>query len=119
MSSVSRRLISEVTLNFQDAENTYRGLKQQHAAGKLTDEEFEEQVTQLWCQDAQGRWWLIGAETGEWYMLDGEKWIKAQPPIAPVRAPTTSEPPPPARTTAQPPTGVSPAVKGGAAVQAT
>lgn len=80
-------------MNFQDAEKAYRELKQQHAAGELTDEDFEAKVTKLECQDAQGHWWLLGVETGDWYMHDGEKWNKAQPPPAPV---APAAPPPPA-----------------------
>jgi hypothetical protein len=91
-------------LNFQDAEKTYRDLKQQHAAGKLTDEDFEAQVAKLSHQDAQGHWWQLGVETGEWYMHDGEKWNMAKPPPAPV---APAAPPPPADSGA--------AVEGGAA----
>ncbi len=70
-------------MNFQEAEKTYRDLKQQHAAGKLTDEDLEAQVAELWCQDAQGHWWQLGVQSGEWYMYDGQKWNKAKPPTAP------------------------------------
>jgi hypothetical protein len=70
-------------LNFQDAEKTYRDLKQQRAAGKLTDADFEAEVAKLRHQDAQGRWWQLGVQTGEWYMHDGQKWNKSNPPVTP------------------------------------
>jgi hypothetical protein len=76
-------------LNFQDAEKTYKDLKAQHAAGKLSDADFETEVAKLRLQDAQGRWWQIGVQTGEWYMHDGQKWNKAKPPAAP---PSPKEP---------------------------
>ncbi len=94
-------------MNFQDAEKTYRDLKQQHAAGKLTDEDFEEQVAQLSLQDAQGHWWMLGVETGEWYMHDGQQWNKAKPPIAPV--PPAAPPIAPVPPTAPPIAPVAPA----------
>jgi hypothetical protein len=93
-------------LNFQDAEKTYRDLKQQHAAEKLTDEDFEAEVAKLSHQDAQGHWWQLGVETGEWYMHDGQQWNKAKPPIAPVApaAPPPAPVPPAAPVTPAAPT---------------
>ena len=81
----------EVTLNFQDAEKTYKDLKAQHAAGKLSDTDFETEVAKLRLQDAQGRWWQLGVQTGEWYMHDGQKWNKAKPPAV-VTPPPPKEP---------------------------
>ncbi|MBI5304921.1 MAG: hypothetical protein HY868_22500 [Chloroflexi bacterium] len=77
-------------MTFQEAERTYKDLKVQHAAGKLSDADFEAQVGKLKMQDPQGRWWQIGVQTGEWYMHDGQKWNKAKPP-----AETAPIPPPP------------------------
>ncbi|MCI0474970.1 MAG: hypothetical protein L0Y55_01870 [Anaerolineales bacterium] len=68
-------------MNFQEAEKTYRDLRAQHDAGKLSDSTFEAEVGKLRMQDAQGRWWQIGVQTGEWYMHDGQKWNKAKPPV--------------------------------------
>jgi hypothetical protein len=68
-------------LTFQDAEKTYKDLRTQHAAGKLSDADFEAKVGELRMQDAQGRWWQLGVQTGEWYMHDGQKWNKAKPPM--------------------------------------
>ena len=78
-------------MNFQDAEKTYKDLKVQHDSGKLSDSTFEAEVGKLRMQDAQGRWWQIGVQTGEWYMHDGQKWNKAKPPVA---ATPPSEPAP-------------------------
>jgi hypothetical protein len=73
-------------LNFQDAEKTYKDLKAQHAAGKLSDADFEAEVAKLRLQDSAGHWWQVGVSTGEWYMHDGQKWNKAKPPATPVAA---------------------------------
>ena len=78
-------------MNFQDAEKTYKDLKVQHDSGKLSDSTFEAEVGKLRMQDAQGRWWQIGVQTGEWYMHDGQKWNKAKPPLT---ATPPSEPAP-------------------------
>ncbi len=102
-------------MNFQDAEKTYRDLKQQHAAEKLTDEDFEAQVAKLLHQDAQGHWWQLGVETGEWYMHDGQKWNKAKPPPAPVAL--AVPPPAPVALAAPPPPADSVAAAEGGAAQ--
>ena len=67
---------------FEEAEKTYRDLKAQHDAGKLSDTAFEAEVGKLRMQDAQGRWWQIGVQSGEWYMHDGKHWNKANLPTA-------------------------------------
>ena len=74
-------------MNFQDAEKTYKDLKAQHAAGKLSDADFEAEVAKLRLQDSAGHWWQVGVSTGEWYMHDGQKWNKAKPPVTPAVAP--------------------------------
>jgi hypothetical protein len=52
-------------------------------------------------QDAQGRWWMLGPDTGKWHVHDGTTWVEAQPPtteetIAPPAA-STEKPPRPSR----------------------
>ena len=94
-------------MNFQDAEKIYRGLKQQNVAGKLSDAEFEAQVGELWCQDAQGTWWQIGVETGDWYMYDGQNWTKATPPSTP-SAPAAPQTPSANSVPSAPPTPPAP-----------
>ncbi len=86
-------------MTFQEAEKTYKDIRSQHASGKLSDTDFENQVNQLKVQDAQGRWWQLGVRTGEWYVNDGQKWVKSkpptasQPPMMPTSSPEDQEPP--------------------------
>jgi hypothetical protein len=86
-------------MTFQEAEKTYKDIRSQHASGKLSDADFETQVNQLKVQDAQGRWWQLGVRTGEWYVNDGQKWVKSKPPSAtqpptmPTSAPEDQEAP--------------------------
>lgn len=80
-------------MTFQDAEKTYKDLRSQHASGKLSDADFEAQVNQLKVQDPQGRWWQLGVRTGEWYVNDGQKWVKGKPPsVTPPPAMPSSSP---------------------------
>ncbi len=56
-------------------------LKAQYDAGALSEAEFKVQLEDLMMQDEQGRWWMIGYETGQWYVHDGERWLRAEPSI--------------------------------------
>ncbi len=79
-------------MNFQEAEKAYKDLRIRHNNGKLSDADFEAQVSQLKVQDAEGRWWQIGVRSGDWYVNDGQKWTQARPPVPTPQAtaPTTS-----------------------------
>jgi hypothetical protein len=52
------------------------------AGGLLTEEECKAQMRDLMVEDANGNWWMVGYETGEWYRHDGTDWVRADPPIA-------------------------------------
>ena len=78
---------------FQRVENDYYRLRGQLAAGRLTAEEFDRALKELMIRDAQGRYWTVGAESGEWYASDGGAWVKAQPPAAAGTTRPTADPP--------------------------
>src|SRR5512143_1827081 len=92
-------------MNFQEAEKAYQDLRAQYSAGKLSNTDFEAAVSKLKVQDADGRWWQIGVQSGDWYVHDGQKWTKSRPP-----APGTMAAQP-----AAPPEGAGPSIAAGAA----
>ncbi len=51
---------------FQQAEDRYFLLKGQRATGRITREQFNAALKELMIQDAQGRWWMIGVDSGKW-----------------------------------------------------
>lgn len=82
---------------FQKAEDEYFTLRGQLEAGRITRAQFEAALKNLMLQDAQGRWWMLGVDSGKWYVNDGKNWVEAQPPpsaapAAPV-APAMRAPP--------------------------
>ncbi|MBC8249086.1 MAG: SHOCT domain-containing protein [Anaerolineales bacterium] len=100
-------------MNFAQVEIKFKELKRKYDTGAITEAEFKAQLEELMIQDEEGRWWIIGYETGQWYYHDGEKWVQAEPPQAPappptrhpsVKAPPTVLPPEEAAPT-MPPTG--------------
>ncbi|MEW6367952.1 MAG: zinc ribbon domain-containing protein [Acidobacteriota bacterium] len=63
----------------RDAEARYQELVGLRKSGKLTQEEWEQQLKALMLQDVKGRYWTIGAQTGKWYYYDGTRWAEATP----------------------------------------
>ena len=81
--------------------------------GRITREQFDAALKDLMVQDAQGRWWMLGAESGKWYTHDGKNWVEAQPPTSSARAPTAPAvaqpaPQPPTAQVAAPPPAAKP-----------
>jgi len=64
---------------YKKAEDEYFKLKGQMSTGRLTREDFDAQLRGLMVQDGQGRYWMLGADTGKWYLHDGQTWTEAQP----------------------------------------
>ncbi|MBI3914660.1 MAG: hypothetical protein HY327_10815 [Chloroflexi bacterium] len=83
---------------FIQAEDKYFTLRGQLETGRITREQFKVALQQLMIQDAQGQWWIIGADDSKWYVSDGMRWSQSEPPVsAPIagRASPPSAMPPP------------------------
>ncbi len=74
---------------FKRVEDEYFRLKGLLAAGRITPEQFEVALKELPFQDAEGRYWMIGADSGKWYLHNGVSWVEANPfpPPAPRKSP--------------------------------
>lgn len=75
------------------------------AVGQIQEEEFKRELEKLRFQDAHGRWWMIGAQSGRWFYYDGARWMLGDPP----------EPPPPALGMGEPDPLIPPATPARAA----
>lgn len=89
---------------FRRAEQEYFLLRGQFDTGRLSQEQFDEKLRELMQQDAQGRYWMLGADSAKWYYYDGTKWVQSDP-YSNVAAPVPATP---AASTA-PARGASPA----------
>lgn len=67
-------------MNFAEVEKEVAKLRQDLAAGRLTEEECKARLRELMVQDDEGNWWMVGYETGEWHRHDGSDWVRADPP---------------------------------------
>ena len=77
---------------FQQVEREYFRLKGQLAVGQISREQFETALRPLMFQDGQGRYWMIGVDSGKWHVYDGQQWRQTNPPTA---AASVAPPPPP------------------------
>ena len=73
---------------FKHAEEEYFKLRGQFDTKRITQEQFDEKLRALMVQDEQGRYWMLGADSGKWYYYDGAKWVQGDP------YPGASMPPP-------------------------
>lgn len=80
---------------FRQAEEKFYQLKGQLSTGRITQEQFDAALKDLMIQDAQGRYWMLGADTGKWYLHDGQRWVEAQPPAGTPGAPQKIQTAPP------------------------
>ena len=67
-------------MNFAEVEREVAKLRQDLAAGRLTEGQCKTRMRELMVQDEDGNWWMVGYETGEWYRHDGTDWVRADPP---------------------------------------
>jgi len=74
-------------MDFKEAEERFYELKGRLDAGAISQEEFKAQLEGLKVQDSQGRYWMIGVQSGKWYFYDGTRWVRAEPPGEAAEAP--------------------------------
>src|SRR5512136_3027163 len=55
-------------------------LREDMIAGRLTKDQFKAKLRDLMFMDKDGTWWMLGAETLEWYSSRGTDWVRADPP---------------------------------------
>ena len=92
-------------MDFPRVDAEFRKLKAQYEADDLSEADFKARLQDLMVQDEQGRWWMIGYETGQWYFHDGVQWVPTEPPPAQQAESTSAveaEPTPPVMPQASP-----------------
>jgi len=66
---------------FGHVERESAWLRQERAAGRLTEEQLRSRLQALMFQDDNGQWWMVGQQSGEWYRNEGGTWVRASPPL--------------------------------------
>lgn len=65
---------------FRELEKSFSRLKDQFKKGNISREEYINQLKKLRVKDEEGRFWMIGAQSGKWYYYDGREWVQSTPP---------------------------------------
>ena len=65
---------------FERTVDRYRNERKRYETGALSRPEFESSLKKL-IVSHKGRFWTLGANTGTWFVNDGNRWIAADPPI--------------------------------------
>ena len=62
-----------------DIEKSFAKLKLKFRRGKISRQKFLDGMEKLRFKDYEGRIWMIGARTSQWYYFDGKDWIQSDP----------------------------------------
>jgi len=65
---------------FRDVEAAFEALRGRLRRGEITSDDYLSGLKQLRFRDDQGRFWMIGLQSGQWYYYNGRDWVQAQPP---------------------------------------
>jgi hypothetical protein len=65
---------------FREAEVTFDLLRKNFWDRKISQQEFADSLKKLRIKDAEGRFWVIGAQSGKWYAFENGDWVEAKPP---------------------------------------
>lgn len=72
--------------SFSQVNEAFEALKSRFQAGEISRQDFIEGMKKLRIRDDEGRFWMIGAQTGKWYFFDGKDWIQSEPPSQAAKA---------------------------------
>jgi hypothetical protein len=65
---------------FREVETAFQVLRRQFRDREISRREFIDRLKKLRLRDGQGRFWMIGAQSGKWYYFDGRDWVPSDPP---------------------------------------
>lgn len=79
---------------FRKAEEQYFILRGKLETGRIARAEFESALKDLMAQDARGRYWVLGAESGKWHVHENGQWLEGDPSTGALIASTAPPAPP-------------------------
>lgn len=65
---------------FREVEETFARLSRKYHDRAISQRDYIDSLKQLRIKDEEGRFWMIGAQSGHWYCFDGGGWTRAKPP---------------------------------------
>ncbi|MDZ4767374.1 MAG: transglycosylase domain-containing protein [Chloroflexota bacterium] len=70
----------ELAAKYRASEDRARSLKGQFAAGLITRETLEAELKKLMVLEDGRIWWMIGAQSDQWYKYENNAWTPMRPP---------------------------------------
>jgi len=70
----------DMSRSFKEVETSFQSLRRQFRKKEISRREFIDRLKKLRLRDSQGRFWMIGAQSGKWYFFDGRDWVPSDPP---------------------------------------
>lgn len=64
---------------FTQVEEEFFRLRGQFAVGRISAQEYDEALRHLQVRDAEGRVWMLGANSGRWYYTTSPQWVEGEP----------------------------------------
>lgn len=64
---------------FKETENKYIELKSSLDSGTITSEDLKVKLKKMMIRDDEGNYWMIGSNTGKWYIYNGSDWKEKDP----------------------------------------
>lgn len=64
---------------FHQVEQEFFRLRGQFAVGRISAKEYDEALRHLQVRDAEGRVWMLGANSGRWYYTTSPQWVEGEP----------------------------------------
>jgi len=71
---------------FKKVEQEYQRLKDLLDRGEIEADRMKSELKKLMVQDEQGRYWMVGGRSGEWYLYDNGQWQRSEPPSQSIQA---------------------------------
>lgn len=65
---------------FKDVKADFDRLTVRFRNGEVSRGEYIQSLKRMRFKDDEGRFWMIGSQTGKWYCYDGTGWVLSSPP---------------------------------------
>jgi hypothetical protein len=65
---------------FRDVKADFDRMTSRFRGGEISRREYIESLKQMRFKDEEGRFWMIGAQTGKWYYFSGTGWVQSALP---------------------------------------
>lgn len=65
---------------FKDVKADFDRITSRFRSGEISRREYIDGLKRIRFRDDEGRFWMIGSQTGKWYSYDGTGWVQSSPP---------------------------------------